>query len=259
MLLDGLRSCEILTLQLEDLKLPDAQLHVLGKGRKQRTLPLPGEIMEVLQSYLRLERPLTNSPSLFVSLKGRRRGQPMTPAGLRSLFRHHRLRSEVPAANPHRFSPLTEDVIFAGSLKPSLFVSTTGTDSDWVVKLIDVYPDTYPDPDPNPTDVKMGGYQQLVRGELMRGRFRRSYEKPDPFVPGKMDKVEYGMPDVCHSFRKRHRIMVQVQSSWFPLVDRNPQRFVDIYNAKADDFQKATQRVYRSRTAPSAVHVTVLK
>ncbi len=92
MLLDGLRSCEILSLQLEDLKLADALLHVLGKGKKQRTLPLPSEIMEVLQSYLRLERPLTNSPSLFVSLKGCRRGQPMTPAGLRSLFRHHRLR-----------------------------------------------------------------------------------------------------------------------------------------------------------------------
>jgi integrase len=90
MLLDGLRSCEILALQLEDLKLADALLHVLGKGKKQRTLPLPGEIMEVLQSYLRLERPLTNSPYLFVSLKGHQRGQPMTPAGLRSLFRHHR-------------------------------------------------------------------------------------------------------------------------------------------------------------------------
>ena len=103
MLLDGLRSCEILTLQLEDLRLADALLHVLGKGRKQRILPLPGEILEVLQSYVRLERPLTNSPYLFVSLKGRRRGQPMTPAGLRSLFRHHRLRSDVRTANPHRF------------------------------------------------------------------------------------------------------------------------------------------------------------
>jgi integrase/recombinase XerD len=103
MLLDGLRSCEILAIQLEDLKLADALVHVLGKGKKQRTLPLPGEILDVLQSYLRLERPLTNSPHLFVSLKGRRRGQPITPVGLRSLFRHHRLRSQVSAANPHRF------------------------------------------------------------------------------------------------------------------------------------------------------------
>jgi integrase/recombinase XerD len=121
MLLDGLRSCEILTLQLEDLKLADVQLHVLGKGRKQRILPLPGEILEVLQSYLRLERPLTNSPSLFVSLKGRRRGQPMTPAGLRSLFRHHRLQSQVPAANPHRFRhTFGADMVRAGISLPPL-------------------------------------------------------------------------------------------------------------------------------------------
>ena len=121
MLLDGLRSCEILALQLEDLKLTDALLHVLGKGKKQRTLPLPGEILEALQSYLRLERPLTNAPHLFVSLKGRRRGQPMTPAGLRSLFRHHRLRSEVRSANPHRFRhTFGADMVRAGISLPAL-------------------------------------------------------------------------------------------------------------------------------------------
>lgn len=121
MLLDGLRSCEILTLQLEDLKPAEAQLQVLGKGRKPRTLPLPGEILQVLHSYLRLERPLTNSPYLFVSLKGRRRGQPMTPAGLRSLFRHHRLRSQIPAANPHRFRhTFGADMVRAGISLPAL-------------------------------------------------------------------------------------------------------------------------------------------
>jgi len=121
MLFDGLRSCEILTLQLEDLKLADAQMRVLGKGRKQRILPLPGEIMEVLQNYIRLERPLSNSPYLFVSLKGRRRGQPMTTAGLRSLFRHHRLRSEVPVANPHRFRhTFGADMVRAGISLPAL-------------------------------------------------------------------------------------------------------------------------------------------
>jgi hypothetical protein len=92
----------------------------------------------------------------------------------------------------------------------------------------------------------MGGYQQLVRGELMRGRFRNSYSKPEPFTPGKMEKVEYVMPDINHTFRQGHRIMVQVQSSWFPLADRNPQTFVDIYNAKASDFKKATERVFHS-------------
>jgi site-specific recombinase XerD len=121
MLLDGLRSCEILSLQLEHLQLADAQLRVLGKGNKQRVLPLPGEILEVLENYLRLERPLTNSPSLFVSLKGRQRGQPMTPAGLRSLFRHHRVRSRVPLANPHRFRhTFGADMVRAGISLPAL-------------------------------------------------------------------------------------------------------------------------------------------
>jgi integrase/recombinase XerD len=121
MLLDGLRSCEVLALQLADLKLADAQLHVLGKGRKQRILPLPGEIMEVLASYLRLERPLTNSPSLFVVLKGPRRGQSMTPAGLRSLFRHHRRCTQVSAANPHRFRhTFGADMVRAGISLPAL-------------------------------------------------------------------------------------------------------------------------------------------
>lgn len=149
---------------------------------------------------------------------------------------------------------LDEDVAVAGPVAASLHVSTTGTDSDWVVKLIDVYPHDYPNPS---AGMKMGGYQQLVRGEAMRGKFRNSYEKPEPFEPGKVAKVEYEMPDIAHVFRRGHRIMVQVQSSWFPLVDRNPQKFTDIYTAKAADFQKATQRVYRSRAQPSGVRISV--
>jgi putative CocE/NonD family hydrolase len=153
---------------------------------------------------------------------------------------------------------LEDDFTVAGPIQPSLQVSTTGTDSDWVVKLIDVYPDNMPDNDPNPAGVKMGAYEQLVRGEAMRGRFRNSYEKPEPFQPGKITQIQYVMPDVNHTFRKGHRIMVQVQSSWFPLVDINPQKFVDIYHAVPADFQKATQRVYHSRGAASHVNVELL-
>ena len=121
MLLDGLRCCEILGLQLEDLQLSEVQIRVLGKGNKKRVLPLPAETVEVLQNYLRLERPLTNSPSLFVCLKGRQRGQPMTAAGLRSLFRYHRLRSRVPQANPHRFRhTFGADMVRAGISLPAL-------------------------------------------------------------------------------------------------------------------------------------------
>src|SRR6185437_13994827 len=154
--------------------------------------------------------------------------------------------------------PLEEDLTFAGPLKATLHVATTGTDADWVVKLIDVYAADFPNPDPNPAYVVMGGYQQLVRGDVMRARFRNSFEKPEAMEPGKVTKIEFTMPDVCHTFRRGHRVMVQVQSSWFPLVDRNPQKFVNIHTAKPADFQKATQRVYHSPQADSRLSVQVL-
>ncbi|MEZ6058915.1 MAG: CocE/NonD family hydrolase [Planctomycetaceae bacterium] len=153
---------------------------------------------------------------------------------------------------------LEEDVTIAGPVDVGLFVSTTGTDSDWVVKLIDVYPDDYPDPSDNPRMVRMGGYQQLVRGDVMRGKFRNSLETPTAFEPDKPTSVAFSMPDTCHSFRSGHRIMVQIQSTWFPLVDRNPQTFMDIYHATDDDYHPATQRVYRSAEMPSHITLSVL-
>jgi putative CocE/NonD family hydrolase len=158
----------------------------------------------------------------------------------------------------YQTEPLTEDVTLAGPITVSLHVSTTGTDSDWVVKVIDVYTGDHPDSDSNSPGVKMGHYQQMVRGEPLRGKFRNSYDKPEAFEPGVITKVEWVMPDVCHTFRTGHRIMVQVQSSWFPLLDRNPQTFCDIYQARAEDFKKATQRVYRTTAESSAVRVKLL-
>ena len=154
---------------------------------------------------------------------------------------------------------LREDTTVAGPIEVELYVSTTGTDADWVVKVIDVYPDDYPNPDPNPTEVKMGGYQQLVRGEPFRGKYRNSFEKPEPFEPGKVAKVKFTMPDVLHTFRPGHRIMVQVQSTWFPLVDRNPQTFGNIYTADESAFKKQTHRVYRDAEHPSKVTLRVVK
>lgn len=153
---------------------------------------------------------------------------------------------------------LEKDVTIAGPIQVDLFVSTSGTDSDWIVKLIDVYPNDFPDPKPNPKEVRMGGYQQLVRGDVMRGKFRNSLSKPEPFEPGRPTRVRFKMGDVCHSFRSGHRIMVQVQSSWFPLVDRNPQVFTDIYHAKPSEYHKATQRVFRTAKMPSRIRVLVL-
>jgi predicted acyl esterase len=141
------------------------------------------------------------------------------------------------------------------------------------VKLIDVYPTDYPDSkldevkpedrnkprtDVPPPPFTMAGYQQLVRGEPFRGKFRRSFEKPEPFAPGKVEPVNFTMQDVNHTFRRGHRIMVQVQSSWFPLTDRNPQTFVNIPDAKASDFVKATERVYHTKSEASGIVVGVV-
>jgi putative CocE/NonD family hydrolase len=177
-----------------------------------------------------------------------------------------RFASRRPDVLSYETEPLTEDVTIAGPVRPKLKVASTGTDADFVVKLIDVYPNDYPDP---PSDavgkrvlgsapILMGGYEQLVRGEPMRAKFRDSWEKPTPLTPGKMASVNAEMPDVNHTFRAGHRIMVQVQSSWFPLVDRNPQTFVDIPFAKPEQFVKATESVYRSVDAASGVEVLVV-
>ncbi|HYK95636.1 MAG TPA: CocE/NonD family hydrolase [Candidatus Dormibacteraeota bacterium] len=160
--------------------------------------------------------------------------------------------------------PLEEDLAVAGPIAPKLFVSTTGTDADWIVKLIDVYPPDRSMPEAAGAGeawsppVTLAGYQQLVRGWPLRGKFRRSFETPEPFEPGKVESIEFTMPDVNHVFRRGHRVMIQVQSTWFPLIDRNPQTFVDIPSAEPRDFQVATQRVVRSSDQPSGVEIHVL-
>lgn len=166
---------------------------------------------------------------------------------------------------------LEEDITIVGPVRPKLFVSTSGTDSDFVVKLIDVYPaelnmanvnsasqSTAAPRDVPVPGVQMAGYQQLIRGEPFRAKFRKSFVTPSPMVPNQVDKIEFDLPDILHTFRRGHRIMVQIQSSWFPLVDRNPQTFVSIPNAKANDYVKATQRVFRGGAESSALGVLVL-
>jgi putative CocE/NonD family hydrolase len=145
---------------------------------------------------------------------------------------------------------LDKDLTLAGPITADLFVSTTGTDADFIVKLIDVYP---------ARETDKGGLQMLVRAEVMRGKFRNSLSKPEPFKPGKPDEVRIAMNDVHYTFKTGHKIMVQVQSSWFPLVDRNPQKFVDIYHATEADFQKATHRIYHSAQLSSQLKVGVMK
>jgi putative CocE/NonD family hydrolase len=169
-----------------------------------------------------------------------------------------RFASRRPDVAEYQTNILEEDVTLAGPVNADLFVTTTGTDADFIVKLIDVLPDTAKASDKE-IKVPLGGYQMLVRGEVFRGRYRNSFEKPEAFVPGRVAEVKYEIPDVAHTFRKGHRIMVQVQSSWFPLVDRNPQKFVNIYKCSDSDFQKADIRLYHDAKYPSHLSVSVLK
>jgi len=154
---------------------------------------------------------------------------------------------------------LAEPVTLAGEMLAHLVVSTSESAADWVVKLIDVYPDEHDDYEHTPAHIKMGGYQQMVRSEVIRGRYRNSYEKPVPFKPNEPAEINLELLDVLHTFKKGHRIMIQIQSTWFPMVDRNPQQYVDnIFMAKDEDFRKATHRVYRSKGNGSYIQVGVL-
>ncbi|MFD2786502.1 CocE/NonD family hydrolase [Hymenobacter rubripertinctus] len=170
-----------------------------------------------------------------------------------------RFASRRPDVLTYQTDVLTEDLTLAGPIEALLQVATTGTDADWVVKIIDVYPNDTPDnPRLNPS-VKLGGYQQMVRSEVMRGRFRNSFSQPEAFVPNQVTAVPFTVQDLCHTFQKGHRLMVQVQSSWFPMVDRNPQTFVpNINEADEKDFQTATHRLYHSPQSASQLKVRVL-
>jgi putative CocE/NonD family hydrolase len=150
---------------------------------------------------------------------------------------------------------LEKDITLTGAITADLFISTTGTDADFVVKLIDVMPDTAS----NENQKAVAGVQRLVRAEILRGKFRNSFTKPEPFVPGKITEVKYQLNDVAHCFKKGHKIMVQIQSSWFPLVDRNPQRFMSIPKADEKDFKAANIQVHHSAKYPSAIKVLQLQ
>jgi hypothetical protein len=148
---------------------------------------------------------------------------------------------------------LTDNVTLAGNVVAKLFASTTGSDSDWVVKLIDVYPESMP------SNWKLSGFELMIADEIFRGRFRNSFERPEPITPNQVTPFTVDLHTANHVFKKGHRIMVQVQSTWFPLYDRNPQKFVpNIFEAKAADYQKATQRIYRSKQYPSRIEISVL-
>jgi putative CocE/NonD family hydrolase len=242
-----------------DPKLPKAYVFETGKDVWQRKDQWPPADAKAERFYLQAHGELThdgpveasgfdeyvsdpNNPVPFFDKPSLQMARPYMDADQRFV-------QSRPDVLSYQTEPLQSDMTIAGPISPSLFVSTSGTDSDYVVKLIDVYPDN--------AGGTLNGYEELVRGEPFRGKFRGSFEQPQPFKPGEIQQIQFTMPDVYHCFQKGHRIMIQIQSSWFPLVDRNPQTFTNIPTAKPSEFQKATERIYRSSNAASYVEVNV--
>ena len=174
------------------------------------------------------------------------------------MIEDQRFAARRPDVLVYESEPLTEDVTIVGPIIAALQASTSGTDADWVVKLIDVFPGDVPDNTPNPSGTRMGHFQMLVAGEVMRAKYRESYETPSPMVPGRVTRIEFDLRDRYHTFRKGHRIMVQVQSSWFPVIDRNPGIFTDIYHATRTDYRSTTQRIHWSPGQTSQLRVQVI-
>lgn len=252
-----------------DAKLAEANIFVTGSNEWKAFETWPPKNTENKMLYFQPEGLLSFEKPTATNSFNQYESDPSAPVPYQDGVQARRTREYMiddqrfaarrPDVQVFQTAVLTEDLTLAGPLTANLVVSTTGTDADYVVKLIDVYPEDALPMEPNPKNIIMGGYQMMVRGEVMRGKFRNSFEKPEPFIPGQITKVDYSIPDVAHTFKKGHRIMIQVQNSWFPLVDRNPQVFTDIYHAADSDFQKATHRIYHDANNASAVSVTVLK
>ena len=216
-----------------------ATLHFHAGGKLRESAPAAGEDADGFDAYV-------SDPSKPVPYRAKT-GSVIDPDYMSD---DQRFATRRPDVLTFSTSELDADVALAGPLEAKLWVSTTGTDADFVVKLVDAYPQDH---------AELPGYQQLVRAEIMRGKFRNSFEKPEPFEPGKPVLVHFTLPDVAHTFRPGHRILVQVQSSWFPLADRNPQTFTDIYKATESDFHTATHRIYRTTDKPSSLDVTLVR
>jgi hypothetical protein len=251
-----------------DARLPEAYVFETGRNRWRRFDEWPPKGLQQKALYLHdggrlsFEPPAAADEAFDEYTSDPKKPVPLTPGiapGMAQRYmvddqRHAARRPDVLA---YVSDVLEEDITVAGPIVPSLHVSTSGTDQDFIVKLIDVYPDRFPD-EQGDLDNTLGGYQQLVRGEVIRGKFRNSLEKPEPFVPGQPARVEFEVSDTLHTFRRGHRIMIQIHSTWFPFVDINPGKFMNIFEATEADFQKTTQRVYRSRARASHVKVGVL-
>jgi putative CocE/NonD family hydrolase len=251
------------------MELPEASIFVTGANEWKQFSSWPPKNTETRNLYLQAQGQLAFVPPAVSASFDEYLADPDKPVPYTEdvhmqrtreyLTDDQRFASRRPDVAVYETPPLEEDLTLVGPMQVDFYVSTTGTDADYVVKLIDVFLDEVSDYPDNEKQVPMGGYQMLVRGEVLRGKFRNSFEQPEPFVPGEVTRVRFEIPDLAHTFKKGHKLMVQVQNSWFPLVDRNPQQFLNIYEAGEGDFIKATHRIYHDAERPSSVEVRVLK
>ncbi|MFN7949968.1 MAG: CocE/NonD family hydrolase [Blastocatellia bacterium] len=251
-----------------DLKLPDAYVFETGTNQWRQYDQWPPRGTETASLYLQPGGKLAfSAPGESKTPYDEYISDPNKPVPFMSgisigmtsdyMTEDQRFAATRPDVLVYESDPLTEEMTIAGPIQVSLFASTSGTDSDFIVKLIDVYPNNVTEI--SPKGVPMGGFQMMVRGEPMRAKYRNSFAKPEPMKPGQVTPINFDMPDVNHTFQKGHKIMVQIQSTWFPLSDRNPQKFVNIYTATEADFQKATQRIYHAGKTSSHLKLQVLK
>lgn len=254
--------------------LPEASIFFTGDNKwRSLTAWPPKEIKKTTIYFLPnfklgfMPSPSENSYSEYVSNPNK--PVPYTEGTMEGRTREYmtddqRFASQRPDVLTFEMPTLTEDITVAGTLTAQLNVSLSTSDADFIVKLIDVFPDKFQYDTTshgigNGKEYLMDSYQMLVRGEVMRGKFRNSFEKPEAFEPNKATLVKFDLPDVAHTFKKGHKIMVQVQSSWFPLVDRNPQQFLDIYHCQDSDFVSSTIKLYHDSKYPSSIVLPILK
>lgn len=252
-----------------EMKLPEASIFITGSNEWKAFETWPPQNVEDKNLYLQCDEKLSFIKSTVEECYDEYVADPNKPVPYTEdvhlrrtreyLTDDQRFASRRPDVMVFQTDILEEDITIVGPLKVSFYVSTTGTDADYVVKMIDVFPDELNDYPTNDMNVPMGGYQMLVRGEVLRGKFRNSFENPEPFIPNQVTEVSFEIPDTAHKFKKGHRIMIQVQNSWFPLVDINPQTFVNIYEADKKDFIKATHRIYHDTKRPSKISISILK
>jgi len=252
-----------------EMNIAEATIFVTGSNEWKEFTNWPPKEAEFMSLYLDCEEKLSLEPAISKDCYEEYIVDPAKPVPYTEdvhlsrtreyLTDDQRFASRRPDVMVYQTDILEEAVTMVGPIEVSFYVSTSGTDADYVIKIIDVFPDEIEDYASNYKNVPMGGYQMLVRGEVLRGRFRNSFEKPEAFTPNEVTKVTFEIPDTAHQFKKGHRLMIQVQNSWFPLIDVNPQTFVNIYEANEDDFIKATHRIYHDDQRPSKVSFRVLE